>query len=124
MEAEHILNQLNDPQKEAVTHQGGSTLVVAGAGSGKTRVLVHRITWLIAVESISPHAILAATFTNKAASEMKGRIDQMLQTPTQGMWVGTFHGLAHKFLRLHWQEAGLQQDFQILIKLIMKMLKI
>ena len=114
MEAEHILNQLNDPQKEAVTHQGGSTLVVAGAGSGKTRVLVHRITWLIAVESISPHAILAATFTNKAASEMKGRIDQMLQTPTQGMWVGTFHGLAHKFLRLHWQEAGLQQDFQIL----------
>ena len=114
MEAEHILNQLNDPQKEAVTHQGGSTLVVAGAGSGKTRVLVHRIAWLIAVESINPHAILAATFTNKAASEMKGRIDQMLQAPTQGMWVGTFHGLAHKFLRLHWQEAGLQQDFQIL----------
>ncbi|MBT5217325.1 MAG: UvrD-helicase domain-containing protein, partial [Gammaproteobacteria bacterium] len=114
MEGEQILGQLNEPQKEAVTSGRQPVLVVAGAGSGKTRVLVHKIAWLIGVESISPHSILAVTFTNKAANEMNNRIRDMLNIDTRGMWVGTFHGLAHKFLRLHWQEAGLQQNFQIL----------
>ena len=114
MEGEQILGQLNDPQKEAVTSGKQPILVVAGAGSGKTRVLVHKIAWLIGVESVSPHSILAVTFTNKAANEMSNRIKDMLNVDTRGMWVGTFHGLAHRFLRLHWKEAGLQQNFQIL----------
>ena len=114
MEGEQILGQLNDPQKEAVTSGKQPILVVAGAGSGKTRVLVHKIAWLIGVESVSPHSILAVTFTNKAANEMNNRIKGMLNVDTRGMWVGTFHGLAHRFLRLHWKEAGLQQNFQIL----------
>jgi DNA helicase-2/ATP-dependent DNA helicase PcrA len=89
-------------------------LVLAGAGSGKTRVLVHRIAWLIDVEALSPYSILAVTFTNKAAGEMRGRIEQLIDVPASGMWVGTFHGLAHRLLRRHWQEAGLPQAFQIL----------
>ena len=114
MEAEHILNRLNEPQKEAVTSGNQPVMVVAGAGSGKTRVLVHKVAWLIAVESIAPQNIFAVTFTNKAATEMQTRIQKMISAPARGMWVGTFHGLAHRFLRLHWQEAGLQQGFQIL----------
>jgi DNA helicase-2/ATP-dependent DNA helicase PcrA len=114
MEAEQILNHLNDPQKEAVTSGSQPVLVVAGAGSGKTRVLVHKVAWLIAMESVAPQNIVAVTFTNKAATEMQTRIQKIISAPTRGMWVGTFHGLAHKFLRLHWQEAGLQQGFQIL----------
>jgi len=114
MEAEQILNHLNDPQKEAVTSGSQPVLVVAGAGSGKTRVLVHKVAWLIAMESVAPQNIVAVTFTNKAAAEMQTRIQKIISSPTRGMWVGTFHGLAHKFLRLHWQEAGLQQGFQIL----------
>ena len=114
MEAEHILNHLNEPQKEAVTSGNQPVMVVAGAGSGKTRVLVHKVAWLIAVESIAPQNIFAVTFTNKAATEMQTRIQKMISAPARGMWVGTFHGLAHRFLRLHWQEAGLQQGFQIL----------
>jgi len=89
-------------------------LVVAGAGSGKTRVLVHRIAWLIQVEGVSPYGILAVTFTNKAAGEMRNRIESLLHTPAGGMWVGTFHGLAHRLLRAHWREANLPQTFQIL----------
>jgi len=89
-------------------------LVIAGAGSGKTRVLVHRIAWLIEVEGVSPHGILAVTFTNKAAAEMRRRIEKLLSTPVENLWVGTFHGLAHRLLRRHWQEAGLPQSFQIL----------
>ena len=110
----HLLDPLNDAQREAVTASGGNRLVLAGAGSGKTRVLVHRIAWLIQVEHAVPWSLLAVTFTNKAAREMRGRIEEILQQPLGGMWVGTFHGLAHRFLRAHWQEANLPQHFQIL----------
>ena len=92
----------------------GSALVLAGAGSGKTRVLTHRIAWLIRTEGVSPYSILAVTFTNKAAAEMRSRIESLLEMPLRGMWVGTFHGIAHRLLRTHWQEAGLPQNFQIL----------
>ena len=109
-----ILDPLNPPQRDAVTASGGNRLVLAGAGSGKTRVLVHRIAWLIQVEQVRPWHLLAVTFTNKAAREMRGRIEQMLGEPIGGMWVGTFHGLAHRFLRAHWQDAKLPQHFQIL----------
>ena len=109
-----LLNNLNDAQRQAVTAPLGRQLVLAGAGSGKTRVLVHRIAWLIEVENASPHSILAVTFTNKAAAEMRGRIEQLLGLNPMGMWVGTFHGLAHRLLRAHWQEAGLSENFQIL----------
>jgi DNA helicase-2/ATP-dependent DNA helicase PcrA len=88
--------------------------VLAGAGSGKTRVLVHRIAWLVATEGLSPYGILAVTFTNKAAAEMRGRIEDLLKQPVGGMWVGTFHSLAHRLLRTHWKDAGLPQTFQIL----------
>ncbi|MFR0673839.1 DNA helicase II [Enterobacterales bacterium AW_CKDN230030176-1A_HGKHYDSX7] len=109
-----LLNSLNDAQRQAVAAPLGRQLVLAGAGSGKTRVLVHRIAWLIQVERASPHSILSVTFTNKAAAEMRHRIEQLLGINPAGMWVGTFHGLAHRLLRAHWQEAGLVQNFQIL----------
>ncbi|MDK1025021.1 MAG: DNA helicase II [Gammaproteobacteria bacterium] len=114
MDVSHILNPLNDAQREAVAAPKGSFLVLAGAGSGKTRVLVHRIAWLVETGNISPYSILAVTFTNKAAAEMKTRIENLLSMPVRGMWVGTFHGIAHRLLRIHWQEAGLPQNFQIL----------
>jgi DNA helicase-2/ATP-dependent DNA helicase PcrA len=114
MDLSHILNGLNDAQWEAVTAEPGNLLVLAGAGSGKTRVLVHRIAWLLQVRQVRPWSILAVTFTNKAAREMRARIEEILQGPVMGMWVGTFHGLAHRFLRAHWQDAGLPQQFQIL----------
>lgn len=110
----YLLNSLNDPQRQAVAAPLGRQRVLAGAGSGKTRVLVHRIAWLIQVENASPHSILAVTFTNKAAAEMRARIEQLLGINPAGMWVGTFHGLAHRLLRAHWQEAGLPENFQIL----------
>ncbi|ARU90496.1 DNA helicase II [Pseudomonas sp. M30-35] len=109
-----LLNSLNDAQRQAVAAGLGRQLVLAGAGSGKTRVLVHRIAWLIQVVNASPHSILSVTFTNKAAAEMRVRIEQMLGASPAGMWVGTFHGLAHRLLRAHWQEAGLTENFQIL----------
>ncbi|HJE28049.1 MAG TPA: UvrD-helicase domain-containing protein, partial [Pseudomonas nitrititolerans] len=109
-----LLNSLNDAQRQAVAAPLGRQLVLAGAGSGKTRVLVHRIAWLNQVERASLHSILSVTFTNKAAAEMRQRIEQLLQVNPQGMWVGTFHGLAHRLLRAHWQEAKLEQNFQIL----------
>ncbi|AMO73760.1 DNA helicase II [Pseudomonas citronellolis] len=109
-----LLNSLNDPQRQAVAAPLGHQRVLAGAGSGKTRVLVHRIAWLIQVEHASPHSILAVTFTNKAAAEMRARIEQLLGINPAGMWVGTFHGLAHRLLRAHWREAGLPEGFQIL----------
>ena len=99
MDVSHILDPLNDAQREAVCAPKGNRLILAGAGSGKTRVLVHRIAWLIQAERISPFGILAVTFTNKAANEMRGRIEQLLGIPASGMWVGTFHGLAHRLLR-------------------------
>ncbi|MFO1467030.1 MAG: DNA helicase II [Steroidobacteraceae bacterium] len=101
-------------QRQAVAAPLTPALVLAGAGSGKTRVLVHRIAFLIQVEGVSPHGILAVTFTNKAAAEMRGRIESLLRIPTASLWIGTFHGLAHRLLRRHWREAGLAQSFQIL----------
>jgi len=114
MDVTRILAPLNDAQREAVTAPAAPMLVVAGAGSGKTRVLVHRIAWLIQVENVSPYGILAVTFTNKAAAEMRSRIEGLLGIPVDNLWVGTFHGLAHRLLRRHWREAGLPQGFQIL----------
>lgn len=109
-----LLHELNEKQKEAVTAPLVNMLVLAGAGSGKTRVLVSRIAWLIHHFHLSPHSILAVTFTNKAAGEMKERLHSLLPYPVIGMWVGTFHGLCHRLLRLHYKEAGLPQEFQIL----------
>ena len=114
MDVSDILSPLNEAQRDAVAAENQNMLVLAGAGSGKTRVLVHRIAWLIRAENFSPWSILAVTFTNKAAREMRSRIEEMLQIPSHGMWVGTFHGLAHRLLKAHWQDAGLPQNFQIL----------
>tara|TARA_B100001996_G_scaffold141215_1_gene107400 strand:+ start:608 stop:2881 length:2274 start_codon:yes stop_codon:yes gene_type:complete len=114
MDISLLVDQLNDGQRNAVAASSPHQLVLAGAGSGKTRVLVHRIAWLLEVEGVSPFAVMAVTFTNKAAKEMKGRLEELLNVPANGMWVGTFHGLAHRFLKLHWREAGLPQHFQIL----------
>jgi len=114
MDVSKILNDLNEAQREAVTAPEQALLVLAGAGSGKTRVLVHRISWLTAVENVSMHSILAVTFTNKAATEMRQRVEAMQDRPVVGIWVGTFHGLAHRLLRSHWQQARLPQTFQIL----------
>ena len=114
MDVSHILDPLNEAQRNAVCAPPGHVLVLAGAGSGKTRVLVHRIAWLLEAEGVSPWGVLAVTFTNKAAGEMRGRIERLLGRPAGALWVGTFHGIAHRLLRAHWQEAGLPQDFQIL----------
>ncbi|ANE75188.1 DNA helicase II [Dickeya solani] len=114
MDVSDLLDSLNDKQRDAVAAARSNMLVLAGAGSGKTRVLVHRIAWLLTVENCSPYSIMAVTFTNKAAAEMRHRIDQLLGTSQGGMWIGTFHGLAHRLLRAHHLDAGLPQDFQIL----------
>ncbi|MGC1456737.1 MAG: DNA helicase II [Steroidobacteraceae bacterium] len=128
MDLSPILASLNDAQRAAVTAPVGPVLVLAGAGSGKTRVLIHRLAWLCQVENVSPYSILAVTFTNKAAGEMRGRIEALLGYPAQTLWIGTFHGIAHRLLRLHWREAGLVQGFQILdsedqLRLIKKLIK-
>ncbi|MGZ5116946.1 MAG: UvrD-helicase domain-containing protein, partial [Burkholderiales bacterium] len=123
-----FLEGLNERQLEAVTLPAQSALILAGAGSGKTRVLTTRIAWLIQTGQISPHGLLAVTFTNKAAKEMLTRISAMLPINTRGMWVGTFHGLCNRMLRAHYREAGLPNLFQImdtqdqlaLVKRIMK----
>lgn len=114
MDVTAILDPLNDAQREAVTAPGDHLLVLAGAGSGKTRVLVHRIAWLVKMESVTPSSLMAVTFTNKAAREMRGRIEQMLHIPTRGMWFGTFHGIAHRLLRAHYRDAELPENFQVL----------
>ena len=114
MDVSHLLDELNPAQREAVTTESQHTLVLAGAGSGKTRVLIHRLAWLIQVEHVSPLSIMAVTFTNKAAGEVRERAQKLLQVPVRSMWIGTFHGIAHRLLRMHWQEAGLQENFQIL----------
>ncbi len=114
MDVTPILEALNDAQRQAVTAPAEPLLVIAGAGSGKTRVLVHRAAWLIDVEGISPQSLLAVTFTNKAAAEMRHRIESLLDIPVNHLWIGTFHGLAHRILRRHWREAGLPQSFQII----------
>ena len=128
MDLSPILNPLNDAQRAAVTAPLGPVLVLAGAGSGKTRVLTHRIAWLTQAEGASPHGILAVTFTNKAAGEMRGRVERLLGVPGGALWIGTFHGIAHRLLRIHWREANLTQGFQILDsedqqRLIKKVLK-
>lgn len=110
----HILAPLNEAQREVVTANGGNLLVLAGAGTGKTRVLAHRIAWIIQVERAVPWSILVITYAHNAALEMRSRIEEIMQQPIDGMWVGTFHGLAYRFLRAHWQDAGLPQHFQIL----------
>ena len=114
MDVSELLDDLNDRQREVVAAPLQNMLVLAGAGSGKTRVLVQRIAWLMKVEQASPHSILAVTFTNKAAAEMRARVEQTTQGNVFGMWVGTFHGLAHRILRMHFQEAKLPQSFQVL----------
>ena len=114
MDITPLLAGLNDAQRAAVTSESRHLLVLAGAGSGKTRVLVQRIAWLIDVQGHSPQGVLAVTFTNKAAREMRARIEHLLSIPTRSMWVGTFHGIANRLLSQHWQEAGLPQHFQIL----------
>ncbi|KTC97400.1 DNA helicase II [Legionella geestiana] len=108
------LQGLNPRQAEAVSAPPGNTLVLAGAGSGKTRVLVHRLGWLVTECGFSLHEILAVTFTNKAAGEMKSRLSEALQLSPAGLWVGTFHGLCHRLLRIHWERARLPEAFQIL----------
>ncbi len=132
MDITYILESLNEEQRKAVASPPGHMLVLAGAGSGKTRVLVHRIAWLMQTEQLSAESILAVTFTNKAAHEMRSRIEALLHIPTYGMWVGTFHGLAHRLLRQHFDEAKLPKEFQVLdsddqlrtIKRVMKALEI
>ncbi|MGQ0586355.1 MAG: UvrD-helicase domain-containing protein, partial [Gammaproteobacteria bacterium] len=132
MDVTPLIGSLNPAQKDAVTAPPEHRLVLAGAGSGKTRVLVHRLAWLVAVENVSPHSVLAVTFTNKAAAEMRGRLEQLIALPVRALWVGTFHGIAHRLLRLHWKEAKLPQNFQIMdsddqqrfIKRVMKQLEI
>ncbi len=114
MEHTDILGPLNADQRAAVASEAPHTLVLAGAGSGKTRVLVHRIAYCLENGLAAPSGILAVTFTNKAAAEMRGRIESLLGRPTSGMWVGTFHNIAHRLLRAHWREAQLPEQFQIM----------
>src|SRR6478752_1316009 len=114
MDVSHLLDSLNTAQREAVTAAPGHYLVLAGAGSGKTRVLTHRIGWLLEVDRVSPWAVLAVTFTNKAAGEMRARTESLIANDLRGLTVGTFHGIAHRLLRRHWREARLPETFQIL----------
>lgn len=110
----HLENELNPIQLRVVLAPLGNTLVIAGAGSGKTRVLVHRISSLIRDHNVSPYSLMAVTFTNKAAHEMKSRLEHLLNRNISGLWIGTFHGLSHRFLRMHWNEAGLSENFQVI----------
>jgi DNA helicase-2/ATP-dependent DNA helicase PcrA len=114
MDVTSIIDPLNDAQRQAVTAPSQAMLVLAGAGSGKTRVLVHRIAWQIQVLGVSAHSILAVTFTNKAAREMRGRIEDLLNMSAQSMWIGTFHGIAHRLLRRHAKQAKLPETFQVM----------
>ena len=129
MDVSFILDGLNEAQRDAVTSDSKKLLVLAGAGSGKTKVLVHRIAWLNKALSFSTHSILAVTFTNKAASEMKGRIEEILEQPIPEMWCGTFHSISNRLLRRHFSEANLDRDFAILdsddqLRVIKRILKI
>ena len=114
MEYKDILTDLNEAQNAAVTTDAPHALILAGAGSGKTKVLVHRVAWYLQTGQSLDHGILAVTFTNKAAGEMKGRIQNLMGRSVHNMWIGTFHGIAHRFLKLHWKEAGLKESFQII----------
>jgi ATP-dependent DNA helicase UvrD/PcrA len=128
MDVTDIIEPLNEAQREAVTAPDRPTLVLAGAGSGKTRVLVHRIAWVIRVGGVAAQHVLAVTFTNKAAAEMRDRVEALLGVPTRNLWIGTFHGLAHRLLRIHWREAGLTEGFQIMdsedqLRMVRRMLR-
>lgn len=128
MDVTALLDTLNDAQRQAVSAPPHAMLILAGAGSGKTRVLVHRIAWKVQVEKLSPHSILAVTFTNKAALEMRGRIETLLQISASSMWVGTFHGIAHRLLRRHATQANLPETFQVMdsddqLRVIKRLLK-
>jgi len=114
MDVSYLLDGLNDKQRDAVAAPPQHMLVLAGAGSGKTRVLVHRMAWLMQVERVAPYSLLAVTFTNKAAQEMRSRIEQTLGVSLNNLWMGTFHGLSHRMLRAHYLEARLPQGFQII----------
>ncbi|MDN2482374.1 DNA helicase II [Vibrio astriarenae] len=114
MDPSLLLDGLNDKQREAVAAPLENLLILAGAGSGKTRVLVHRIAWLMSVEQASPFSIMSVTFTNKAAAEMRGRIEELMMGSASGMWNGTFHGICHRILRAHYLDAKLPEDFQII----------
>ncbi len=114
MDVSQLLDGLNDKQRDAVAAPPQHMLVLAGAGSGKTRVLVHRMAWLMQVERVAPYSLLAVTFTNKAAQEMRSRIEQTVGVSLHNLWMGTFHGLSHRLLRAHYQEANLPQGFQII----------
>jgi len=114
MDVSELLESLNEKQRDVVAAPLQNMLVLAGAGSGKTRVLVQRIAWLMQVEKASSHSVLAVTFTNKAAAEMRVRVEKTVEGNVHGMWIGTFHGLAHRLLRMHFQEAKLPQNFQVL----------
>ncbi|CAH9055236.1 DNA helicase II [Pseudoalteromonas holothuriae] len=128
MDVSELIDGLNEKQREAVAAPLSNMLVLAGAGSGKTRVLVHRIAWLMQVEHASAYSIFAVTFTNKAAKEMRTRVEETLRSPVGGMWIGTFHGLSHRILRAHHREAKLPEAFQILdsddqVRMIRRLLK-
>jgi DNA helicase-2/ATP-dependent DNA helicase PcrA len=128
MDVTDIIEPLNDPQREAVTSADRPTLVLAGAGSGKTRVLVHRVAWVVRVQGVAAQHVLAVTFTNKAANEMRERIEALLGFPTRNLWIGTFHGLAHRLLRMHCEAAGLAPGFQIMdsddqVRMVRRLLK-
>ncbi|MFN6261307.1 MAG: DNA helicase II [Chromatiaceae bacterium] len=114
MDVSLLLDGLNDKQRDAVAAPPQHMLVLAGAGSGKTRVLVHRLAWLMQVERVAPYSLLSVTFTNKAAQEMRSRIEQTVGVSLNNLWMGTFHGLSHRLLRAHYQEANLPQGFQII----------
>ena len=114
VDVSEIFETLNEPQRQAVTSESKNQLVLAGAGSGKTRVIAHRIAWLIKALGANPYSILTVTFTNKAASEMRGRIESIVEGDMGSFWCGTFHGISHRLLRMHWEEAGLRKEFAIL----------
>lgn len=114
MDISHLINELNDAQRESVTIGNNNLVVIAGAGSGKTKVLVHRIAWLIQTQNISTASIIAVTFTNKAAAEIRARVESLLKENVNGMWLGTFHSLCHRLLRIHWKESNLPEGFQII----------
>ncbi len=114
MEDEKLLKELNDAQRRAVRSDSSQALILAGAGSGKTKVLVHRIAWYLHTGQSLDQGILAVTFTNKAASEMRFRIQRLINRSVDAMWVGTFHGIAHRLLRIHWKDARLNESFQII----------
>lgn len=128
MDVSSIISPLNDAQRQAVSAPMQAMLVLAGAGSGKTRVLVHRIAWHLKINQIAPHNILAVTFTNKAASEMRQRVEELLEISTRSMWIGTFHGLAHRLLRQHAKQAKLPETFQVMdsddqLRIVKRLLK-